>query len=236
MQLFYGRPGDENHWILDGEEAHHCIKVLRHQVGDTLEVMDGLGTWVTGVISEVRTRQVILNISGYRRQHEIPDRRIHLAFSPVKNMSRLEWMIEKAVEAGVTDFWLVLLQRTEKTQVRIDRLEKIILSAAKQSLKYWLPILHHPAKLAAWLPVVDNLPCRMFGSASSEYHLCAVYDGQDALFLVGPEGDFTPEEITTLRQNHFEPVHLGPHRLRTETAILVGGILMTQLPQKNHQT
>ena len=233
MQLFNVRPVDNEFWTLEGEEAHHCTKVLRHKVGDTLDIMDGLGNWVTGLISEVSSKRVVLKLSGYRQREAVPKHRLHLAFSPVKNMSRLEWMIEKAVETGVTDFWIIHLQRTEKTQVRVDRLEKIILSAAKQSLKCWLPVLHPSLKLAEWLPQVKQLPCRMFGSAHTDHHLTAEYNGKDGLFLVGPEGDFTVDEKKSLLQNDFVPVHLGPHRLRTETAVLVGGILMSQYQQKN---
>lgn len=228
MQLFYSTIQDSPNWLISDDEAHHCIKVLRHKVGDELEVMDGRGNWVVGTITAITKKNVSIKVLSFRQKDQIPSPQLHLAFPPVKNMSRLEWMMEKAVEVGITDFWLVQTERTEKTQVRLDRLEKIILSAAKQSLKCWLPDIHALTPLPAWLKTTGELPCRMYGAAAADVHLSACYTGGEGVFLVGPEGDFTPAEYSLLDQHGWRQVHLGPHRLRTETAILSGGILMAQ--------
>lgn len=232
MQLFYSRRRDAQHWVLSDEEAHHCAKVLRHQAGDELEVMDGQGNWIKGKIVRMTKYEIFLEVLSFRQQDYQPERRVHLAFAPVKNMSRLEWMMEKAVEVGVSDFWLVQTQRTEKTQVRLDRLQKVILAAAKQSLKCLLPPIHPLQSLESMVKATQNISCRLFGSMQAERALTQIYTGDEGIFLVGPEGDFTDAEVHFLEEGGFVGVHLGPHRLRTETAILTAGILMTQYLKK----
>jgi len=148
--------------------------------------------------------------------------RLHLAVAPTKNTARFEWFLEKATEIGIDEITPLVCEHSERVQIRIDRLQKIILSAAKQSLKTYLPILHEPMKIDDFISL--NHPASRFVAYVEEHqplHLKTVYQNGDCVVLIGPEGDFSKKEMELAFQQGFKPVSLGPSRLRTETAAIV---------------
>jgi len=148
--------------------------------------------------------------------------RLHLAVAPTKNTARFEWFLEKATEIGIDEITPLVCEHSERVQIRIDRLQKIILSAAKQSLKTYLPILHEPMKFDDFISL--NHPASRFVAYVEEHqplHLKTVYQNGDCVVLIGPEGDFSKKEMELAFQQGFKPVSLGPSRLRTETAAIV---------------
>ena len=218
-QLFYAPRIEHGFAHLDEEESRHLLTVLRRKVGDRLQLTDGRGNIYDAELAEVGKRGAsarILNTTF------LPARagRLHLAIAPTKQMERLEWCLEKATEIGVDEITLLRCQHSEREVVRLDRLEKVLVSAMKQSLRAWLPQMH------------GLLPFRQFAAATSEAqkrlawcaeeplpHLKATLTaGQNTVIAIGPEGDFSPEEVELAQQFGFQGVSLGPARLRTETA------------------
>ncbi len=148
--------------------------------------------------------------------------RLHMAVAPTKNIARFEWFLEKATEIGIDEITPLICEHSERVNIRIDRLQKIILSAAKQSLKTYLPVLNEPMKFDDFIRL--NLPALRFVAYVEEHqtlHLKAAYQTGNCTVLIGPEGDFSKREMEAAFQNGFVPVSLGPSRLRTETAAIV---------------
>lgn len=205
---------------LPQEEAHHAINVLRLQAGHVIGLLDGKGTFAEAEITETTKRGCALHV--LRKETQGPERttRIHLAVSPTKQMDRFEWFLEKATEIGVDRITPVLTQRTERDKLRHDRMEKVLVGAMKQSQRKWLPQLDELIKLKEL--AVTTCPQKFFGWCEGDHaDLTSAYDPKlDALMLIGPEGDFTPEEAELLLAKGFQPVSLGKARLRTETAAI----------------
>jgi len=148
--------------------------------------------------------------------------RFNMDVAPTKNIARFEWFLEKATEIGVDEITPLICEHSERVQIRIDRLQKIILSAAKQSLKTYLPVLHEPTKFDDFIKL--NYPDSRFVAYVEEHqplHLKSAYHNGDCTVLIGPEGDFSKKEMEKAFQQEFKPVSLGPSRLRTETAAIV---------------
>lgn len=218
--LFYAPHIESGFARLDEEESRHLLTVLRRQPGDRLRLTDGRGHFYAAELTEVGKKHALARILEQETPVSGRRGRLHLAIAPTKQMERYEWMLEKTTELGVDEITPLLCKRSERDTVRTDRLEKILVSAMKQSLRARLPQLHPltpfhqlvksataPQRLIAWCSP-DPLP-----------HLKSVlHEGQDALVLIGPEGDFTPEEVALATQHGFTGVGLGSARLRTETA------------------
>jgi len=237
MQLFYTTHIDDQLAFLSGEEAKHCVQVLRHRVGDEINLMDGLGGNYLGSIIEATKNKVSLRILSRQQTYPHRTERLHLAVAPTKNISRFEWFLEKAVEIGIDEITPVLCQRSERKVVKPARLEKIILAAAKQSKNTILPLLHPMVKLSAFLKKEwINVPQKFIAhcEADNEIHLLEKYKAdQDVVILIGPEGDFSPVEIKNSFENGYVPVSLGASRLRTETAAMVACHTVNLLGQSN---
>jgi len=221
-QLFYTTEIENGLARLDAEESRHLLTVLRRQLGDRLQLTDGKGFSYEAEIVEAGKKQAVVRILETRQSPE-PAARLHIAIAPTKLIDRFEWFLEKAAEIGIQEITPLLCKRSERTTVRHDRLEKILISAMKQSLQNRLPLLHpltpfaqvvrqarEPQRFIAWIPDVPPPPLMRQLQAAT-----------DTLFLIGPEGDFTAEEVVLAKANGFSPVSLGPTRLRTETAGLV---------------
>jgi len=224
MQLFYHSPIHEDSFLLEKEEAHHLIKVLRKSSGDEVFFTDGEGYLYTCLIQELSLKKTVIKVLE-KQYREVPSYHIHLAIAPTKNADRMEWMIEKAVEIGLDEISLIKTTNSERNFLKTDRLEKKAISALKQSLKFHKTIIHQDKSIDSLLRdpnlkevekfiayVDEELPHHLFELASR---------GKNYLILIGPEGDFTPEEISLAIANDFKPCSLGPSRLRTETAGLV---------------
>ena len=225
MYLFYC-PDIEKQQTLSEEESGHCVRVLRYTAGDEILITDGKGTTYTAKITNPHPKHCDFEIVSREKQERHHNFHLHIAIAPTKNIERMEWAIEKCVEIGVDEITPLLCRFSERKQLRTDRLEKIILSAAKQSLTPFLPVLH---ELTPYEEFISRQP-----SAVSQQNFIAhcykdekrflkdeIAQGRDVLVLIGPEGDFSEQEVADALALGFIPVSLGNSRLRTETAAVV---------------
>ncbi len=224
MYLFYTPYIDTIH-CLSEEESAHCVRVLRYSLGDEILLTDGRGTTYTARITNPHPKHCEFEILTEEKQTKGHNFHLHIAIAPTKNVERLEWMIEKCTEIGVDEITPLLCRFSERKQLRTDRLQKIILSAAKQSLTPYLPVLHELTPYDAF--VRDQ-------AAKEQQNFIAhcykedkrvlqheIVPGRDVLVLIGPEGDFSEQEVKEALDLGFVPVSLGNSRLRTETAGVV---------------
>lgn len=204
---------------LDEEESRHLLTVMRGRVGERLRLTDGQGAFYEAELAETSKRQAYVRILA---THPIapPTGRLHIAIAPTKHIDRFEWFLEKAAELGVSRITPLLCQRSERTTLRLDRLEKILIAALKQSLQAWMPQLQPLTPLAEVVQRAEE-PIRAIawcGEGPRQPVQTLLQPHTDALILIGPEGDFTPEEVALARAHGFPAAHLGRSRLRTETA------------------
>ena len=204
---------------LTEEEARHCNKVLRMQSGDTIQVLDGKGNRYTAIIQSISKREVQAYIQDTHTT-PAPAYAIHLAIAPTKNISRLEWCIEKVCEMGITSISPILCQRSERKVIKQERLQKILMAAVKQSQKAFLPTLH------PLMSIKDYLQQPLLGAKyichcayDDNTHLAKLYNKSSPIhIMIGPEGDFHPDEVKLAIQAGYQSAGLGTERLRTETA------------------
>ena len=226
MQLFYCKDITPNAFCtLDAEESRHAVRVLRLREGDELNVTDGKGNLYTCQIVEASDKACSIQSISPLISHLSPFT-FHLAVAPTKNPSRMEWLVEKAVEIGVGEITLLDCDHSERSFLKTDRLEKLAISAMKQSLHTVLPEIHPAVSLRDLLSTTHYpLPTQKFiahceADKPRTPLATALQPGQDTVVLIGPEGDFSEEEIALALDCGFHPVSLGPSRLRTETAAL----------------
>jgi 16S rRNA (uracil1498-N3)-methyltransferase len=222
VQLFYDPDLQPGLLRLAADEARHAVRVLRKQPGDWLDLVDGRGGWFRGEIVAAGKRDCTLRVEEVRRENRRADYHLTLAVGPTKSSDRLEWFVEKAVELGVDRIVPILCAHGERRKLRTDRLRKVAAAAMKQSLRAWLPQIDELIPVEKWLAQRPPGPAYLawIDETVSE-HLLDVYDpGADATVLIGPEGGFAPNEVAAARAAGCQAVHLGPHRLRTETAAL----------------
>ena len=225
MYLFYC-PDIEKQQTLSEEESAHCVRVLRYSVGDEILITDGKGTTYTARITNPHPKHCDFEILSREKQEPHHHFHLHIAIAPTKNIERMEWAIEKCVEIGVDEITPLLCRFSERKQLRTDRLEKIILSAAKQSLTPYLPVLH---ELTPYDDFIQNQKSKIENQKfiahcyKDEKRLLKdeIERGRDVLVLIGPEGDFSEKEVADALALGFIPVSLGNSRLRTETAAVV---------------
>lgn len=223
MQLFYTTNIKGDTAILGEEESRHCAKVLRKKVGDTIHFIDGKGGWYTGNITDLNKRDCWIKITNQQQQAE-RNFKIHLAIAPTKNIARTEWCLEKCTELGIDEITFLLCDHSERSRIRLDRMQKIILSATKQSLKAHLPQLND---LVSCKDFINGVKEKQGGkyicwvSEDNQHFLQKAKSKEDCIILIGPEGDFSKKEIDLALQTDFIPVSLGESRLRTETAGVV---------------
>jgi 16S rRNA (uracil1498-N3)-methyltransferase len=221
MNLFYIPLLDTDLLELPAEEAHHAAHVLRMQAGDQIGLLDGQGTRAEAELVEVSKKRVVARITARVLSPAERTARIQLAVAPTKQSERIEWFVEKAVELGVDRITPLVTARSERTRLRTDRLQRVAIAAMKQSQRSWLPQIDEPTTLSALLQ--QELPVqRFFGWCEGEHAslMHAYTPTSDALVLIGPEGDFSPEEAELLRAKGFTAISIGNARLRTETAAL----------------
>ena len=222
MQLFYTHDLESDFCTLNEEESKHCIRVLRMTAGDTLFVTDGRGTLCQCTIVDDNPKHCTAQIVERHKNFEQHRFYLHIALAPTKNNARLEWFLEKAVEMGVDEITPIVCDHSERCILKKERLEKIAVSAMKQSLKAYLPIINDPTPVSN---VIGNtFDGQRFIAYCDGDHRTPLHDaylpGSNALILVGPEGDFSSDEIQQALDAGFTPVTLGNYRLRTETAAL----------------
>lgn len=220
MELYFGKSADGKNIVLDEEESHHLIRVRRASKGDTIDVCDGQGNFYRAVIKEIGKHDCELEIISSNPVAPTPHR-LHLVIAPTKSIDRIEWLLEKATEIGVSEISFIQCRRSERKEIRIDRMEKIVLSAMKQSLKAYLPVIHPMKTLPDFLNHLNESGARIICTMDAEEHLSDHKLKQDCIIMIGPEGDFHPDETALSLSKGFQKVSLGKERLRTETAALV---------------
>lgn len=222
MQIFY-TPDIALRAELPEEEAGHCIRVLRLTEGDEILLTDGKGMFYKAAISRAHPKHCEVDILESWQQPALWNFQLHIAVAPTKNMDRMEWFAEKATEIGIDAITCLNCRFSERKEVKPARLEKILVSAMKQSQKATLPVLTGMTDFRTF--VTQPFDGRKFIAHCEEGDkklLKQLYQpGENALVLIGPEGDFSPEEIELALKNGFQPISLGESRLRTETAALV---------------
>lgn len=208
---------------LSEEESGHCVRVLRYGTGDQILLTDGQGTTYDARITNPHPKRCEFEVIRAEKQEKGHDFYLHIAIAPTKNIERLEWMVEKCTEIGVDEITPLLCHFSERKQIRIDRLEKIVLSAAKQSLSPYLPKLNDLTKFETLVKAAqqeDRFIAHCYKEDKRELK-DQIVKGHSVLVLIGPEGDFSEEEIKEALSCGFVPVGLGKKRLRTETAGVV---------------
>lgn len=219
MNLFYQPRIPQGVHYLDEDESRHCIKVLRRKKGDALHITDGHGNFYNARITSEDMSKCSFEITS-----TIPDSprnfKVRIAISPTKNADRIEWFIEKAVELGIDSITLIDCKHTERTHIKTDRLTKVAISAMKQSVKARLPVFNSLTHFDAFVKsVTSEGKFIAYVDATNPLHLKdAAKPNQDCVVLIGPEGDFSTDELQLALSNGFQKVSLGASRLRTETA------------------
>ena len=250
MELFYAYEADGRFCRLDADESGHCCRVLRHRTGDEIHVIDGLGTMYRCRLTDDNPKgaeaEVLEAFPGWGGHPY----RLTVACCPTKNNDRFEWFLEKATEVGIDRIVPTIGERSERKVYKTDRALRIALSATKQSLKSRIPEIAEPISVKDFIQISplaslgrnDSTPCHFErspeGGVEKSLKLIAycfegdmkrisiqealkAYEGKDVTVLIGPEGDFSPEEARLAVEHGYIPVHLGASRLRTETAAVL---------------
>ena len=222
MQIFY-TPDIAIKPELPEEEAGHCIRVLRLGEGDEIVLTDGQGSFYKAAISRAHPKHCEVTLLESWKQPDLWNFNLHIAIAPTKNMDRMEWFVEKATEIGFDELTFLNCRFSERKVIKTERISKILVSAIKQSLKARLPQLNEMTDFNKF--ITQPFPGQKFIAHcyEGEKQLLKdiVHPGEDALVLIGPEGDFSEEEVRKATENDFIPISLGKSRLRTETAALV---------------
>ena len=219
---------------LPQEEAGHCLRVLRMKEGDSLRITDGKGSFYNAVITAAQGKRCMIHIESEERQQPLWKGHLHIALAPTKLMDRNEWFVEKAVEIGVDEITFLKTEHSERDVIKMERIEKIAVSAMKQSQKAALPVLNGMTAFRSFMDT-DFKGDKYIAHCEPGSKVLlqdAVVPGHDSLVIIGPEGDFSPAEIEMALKAGFKPVSLGPSRLRTETAALVAVHIMNLAGQK----
>lgn len=232
MQLFYDPDLQPGPFELREAEARHAAQVLRKRKGDQLDLVNGRGSWYRATITALSKKRCTLEVSEAYRYDKRADHRLSLLVAPTKNIDRFEWILEKATEIGVDDIFPVLTEHSERSRLRPDRLERVLESAMKQSLRAWLPVLHPLAPLAEVMTLVPEKEVGVFAYLGDEQvpllrDTCSA--GEDVRVVIGPEGGFSPAEAELAKSRGFRWVSLGPNRLRTETAAITAVFAIEQM-------
>ncbi len=220
-QLFYA-PDIAVNPILPEEESQHCVRVLRLKEGDKITITDGKGSLYIAILENAHAKHCLVNITEQHFQKPLWEYTIHIAIAPTKNMDRMEWFIEKATEIGVNTVTCLRCHHSERREIKLRRLNKIAVSAMKQSQKATLPQINEMIDFEKFISHNFN-ELKMIAHCTEDHKqlIKEIYNpGGNALILIGPEGDFSNKEINDAILAGFSPIHLGKSRLRTETAAL----------------
>jgi 16S rRNA (uracil1498-N3)-methyltransferase len=221
MKLFF-HPNPVSEPVLSEEESIHAIKVLRLKENDLITIIDGRGHLYEAEINKANAKKCGFTILKTREETKKHSYRLHIAVAPTKSIDRMEWFIEKAIEIGVDEISFLLCEHSERKNINLERIEKIVVSAMKQSMNLYLPILHETMSFSEFISKPKKETCYIAHLEEGERKLFKneIQGQQNILLLIGPEGDFSQEEIQEAIDNKYIPVSLGESRLRTETAAL----------------
>jgi 16S rRNA (uracil1498-N3)-methyltransferase len=225
MQLFFTQNISNNMAILEEEEARHVTQVLRRKMGDKMHLTDGLGNLYAGEIVDITKKTCLVAIHETHENYKKRPVHLHIAIAPTKNIDRFEWFLEKATEIGIDEITPLICKRSERTVIKPERLKGILISAMKQSVQTYAPLLNETLDCQKFLKndfqTYKNKYIAYCNDATT-HPLSKIYEkSENALILIGPEGDFTEAEVSLAFQNNFKGISLGQNRLRTETAGLV---------------
>lgn len=219
MNLFYQPLIPQGALHLDQDESRHAVKVLRKRNGDVIKLTDGKGFFYEGIITDADPHECSFEIRSSLPIHK-NNFKIHIAISPTKNADRIEWFVEKAVEIGIDEITFLQCDHTERQHIKVDRLRKTAVSAMKQSLKAWLPAIHPAIAFKDFVSAkTDQEKYIAYVDEQNPHYLQRlVKPDLSYLVLIGPEGDFSADELAIADSHGFKKVSLGHARLRTETA------------------
>lgn len=227
MQFFYHPELNQKVFEMLPDEAKHCVKALRKSVGDEIYITDGKGRVAKAQILDANLSHCCVQIVDIEEDYGVRNCRFHLAIAPTKNADRIEWLVEKCVEIGIEEISFLKCEHSERTKIDLERLQRIAVSALKQSNTSWIPLMQIvdyeyfvnsiPSDYDLYMAWCDEHNEKQFASQS--------LTDRNVLLLVGPEGDFSTDEIALAREHGFCEVKLGSRRLRTETAGLYGAVV-----------
>lgn len=220
--IFYA-PDIEGNPVLPEEESGHCVRVLRKKEGDNILIADGKGHFLDAVITDAHPKHCLVNIVETIDEPKGWTGNLQIAFAPTKNLDRIEWFAEKATEIGVDRLTPLRCKHSERKEIKLPRIQKILVSAMKQSQKAFLPVLDEMTTFADFV-ARPFLGLKLIahchdGEKQQLRKICKT--SENILILIGPEGDFSTDEVALALKNGFQPISLGNSRLRTETAALV---------------
>lgn len=222
MQLFYTPDINGDSYTFSKEESRHCIKVLRKKIGDSIHLVDGKGRLYTTLLTDDNPKACVVEVQTTEEAYGQRSFRIHLAVAPTKNNDRYEWFLEKACELGIEEITPIICEHSERKVIKLERMNKVLVAAMKQSLKAYLPKLNEATTWKAFM--AQNHSSDKFiahcGAGRKTPLKQWIKPQQDVLLLIGPEGDFSDNEVQEALSQGFVPVSLGNSRLRTETAAI----------------
>jgi 16S rRNA (uracil1498-N3)-methyltransferase len=222
MHLFYTPNIQTEIYQLDEEESKHCIKVLRLKNGDQVNLVDGVGGLYLAEIIDDHPKRTVLKVLNIQKEFAKRNHYLHIAVAPTKNIDRFEWFLEKATEIGIDEITPIICDHSERKEIKTERSNKIITSAIKQSLKAYHPVLNPQINFKEFINQA-KADKKFIAHCEDGEKQSLVKDFEpphNYLILIGPEGDFSPDEIELALQSGFVPITLGESRLRTETAAL----------------
>lgn len=220
MHLFFAPDLSSSEFYLPEEETHHFIHVLRFSQGKQIEVTDGMGTRALCEAIQVSKKQVLLNVLE-KEIFPAPQRRLHVAIAPTKNIDRFEWFVEKATELGIAEITPLICRHSERKTLKLERIQKLVVSAARQSQHYFFPVVNSEVSFEKFLESMNENSDSTFIAhceESEKQEARELASITNAVVLIGPEGDFSQDEIENALKKGFKALSLGNSRLRTETA------------------
>lgn len=231
MELFYSPEIKGEFFTLNPEESKHIIRVLRKKNGDIFHITDGRGSLFEVEIMDDRPKSCTVKILSEQKEYNKRNHALHIAIAPTKNINRMEWFLEKTTEIGIDRITPILCEHSERKIIKPERLQKVITSAAKQSLKAYFPHLDEMVKFADF--VQQDFQGEKYIALCQDEELrplAGLHSKENDVFiLIGPEGGFGNTEITLAKDNGFIPVSLSDNRLRTETAGVVACVVINSL-------
>lgn len=235
-QYFYHPDFSQSVLTLSAEESEHCVRALRHRAGDQVLLTDGKGHVATAVIMADNPKACMVELVEIHEANDRPYYRLHLVVAPTKNIDRIEWLVEKCVEIGIESISFIICDHSERTRVNMDRMQRIAISALKQCQTSWLPPME-TLDFKEFINQQENTVADKYMAWCDDQNTrqlaTEVFQYQDIILLIGPEGDFSPAEIEMARAHQYREIKLGNRRLRTETAGLYGCLSVAQKSEKN---
>lgn len=222
MEYYYHPDLSSEQITLSPEESKHCAKVMHHRPDDRIMLMDGKGTLAEGTILAIDKSGCHISILSRNLKDAERSVHLHIAIAPTKNRERIEWFLEKAIEIGIEKVSFIICERSEREKLDMQRLGRVAIAAMKQSHTFFLPEMELLTYRNFLLKYADEKADRRIGWCESgdESEQLATTDlsSNKIIILIGPEGDFTPQEVKWAKEHGFKEISLGDHRLRTETA------------------